>query len=148
MKVRSSLMVIVALFALAGAAQVLANEKETNKLQGTWRPVAAKNGDETVEADDLEKVSLTIDGNKFKLQDRDFSLEGTFRLDPAASPKAFDATIPDADGDIHVVGIYKLERDTLTLHFAAYETMQAVRPTDFDSVTDAASLIVWKRVQQ
>src|SRR5262245_6088295 len=91
---------------------------ERKKLQGEWTLAAQEHGGKSVDPKLLAGVKLTIAGDKVATRRGDEALEeGTLRLSPRARPhKAFDLILTAGDDKGKVVkGIYKLEKDTLTV---------------------------------
>jgi RNA polymerase sigma factor (sigma-70 family) len=106
----------------AAAAGKGADKKAEEKVVGTWVFVAAEKGGEKTPEEELKALRLifTADG-KLIHKYGEHEQEGTYKLDPAKTPKAIDAS----DGKQMLFGIYKLEGDTLTV------CLGEERPTEF-----------------
>jgi uncharacterized protein (TIGR03067 family) len=118
---------------------------DQEKLQGKWRVVS-------FEADgkkEDEQVGMiwTFDRDKLHVGD-----EGPFsyRLQPSKTPKQIDATGPSPEKGfppLGLVGIYKIEGDTLTLCYFPLRK-DARRPTKFKTGEDyRAALVVLRRIK-
>jgi RNA polymerase sigma factor (sigma-70 family) len=104
-------------------------------LQGEWAFVSGEARGRPIPAEFLKDCCMTFKGDKFRMQMVE-SKEGTFRLDPAASPRTIDLNIDGGTG----LGIYALEGDTLKLCLS--EKDKDNRPTKFSS-KDAATKQVY-----
>ncbi len=121
----------VAVTIAADARQSRANEKDApkdeEKILGTWTIVSWEEGGEKAAQDVIKgvKVTFAADG-KLTVKQGEKEQEFTYQLDPAQKPKAFDGT---NDKGQTVLGIYKFDRESLTICFAR----RGDRPTEFAS---------------
>jgi uncharacterized protein (TIGR03067 family) len=124
-----------------------AEQREVQRLQGTWVMVSATSDGQTVSEERSRRFALVVQGTMHKLMtDGKVAVRGVgFEVDPSATPKQYTNIVPDGSGGRAVVlGIYKLEGDTLT-------TCQAApgreRPRSFDAGPGTGrSLHVFQRV--
>jgi RNA polymerase sigma-70 factor (ECF subfamily) len=130
---------------LLQAAPRLAVQDKTDKekLQGTWHAVSGEVGGKDVSEEFAKKLSIVFAGDKITLAglvrgEKENGVEGTFKLDPTAKPKAIDIHITNKEDG---VGIYELDGDTLKLCMVE-ATLE--RPTEFAG-KDRQVLIVLKR---
>jgi uncharacterized protein (TIGR03067 family) len=85
---RKICVLLVAAFLLAGTnylATVDAKDKkpgDKKKLQGAWTMTK-----------DNETIRMTFDGEKFKLEFKGKSADGTFTIDPTKTPKTMDVAV-------------------------------------------------------
>ena len=104
-------------------------KKEVDMLRGTW---SVETGDVKVSIYGDESFEVNLGGNH---------LNGSRKIDPAKKPKEITLT-PDGSKK-SLMGIYKLEGDTLTI------CIGEKRPTDFKEKKDAAQVLwVLKREKQ
>jgi uncharacterized protein (TIGR03067 family) len=87
-------------------------KKETKLLEGTWELASLITDGQRVPRRDTDLYSLTLKDGKFAFKTRDGKVldDGTFRIDPAAEPKAIDLK---ARGGMEVAGVYELKGDEL-----------------------------------
>jgi uncharacterized protein (TIGR03067 family) len=111
---------------------------EWKRLEGTWRLSYAEVNGRVIDKEDLPPLRLVVAGEKmtFLIEDRDLGL-GTFRLSPGYSPKLIDQTRavrgetgPRARVEI-LEGIYRLEKDRLTICLQGRARAVKERPTEF-----------------
>jgi uncharacterized protein (TIGR03067 family) len=86
-------------------------------------------------------IELTRDGGFHLKKDKAVIAGSTFKVDPTKKPAEFDWTV--TDGQKPLIGIYKVEKDTLTICLSR----DGNRPTKFES-PDASQISIWtlKRV--
>jgi uncharacterized protein (TIGR03067 family) len=128
-------------------------KQETEKLQGKWELVGVECKGRLCPPK-LGNIVL-IKGNKLQSLDSEGKVyaESVFRFDPTQTPKTFDKSAgADAkDGEFYFKGIYKLEDDTLTIHFplSRIPCSNAVpqRPKEFQ-ITDVGIILIYRRVEQ
>ncbi len=137
MKTRLLAIAAVGLFLAAAAPKEDDAKKELEKWQGTWILVGAEEKGQKVSDDELKKapVTLIIKDDKFTLKLPDQTMEGTFKIDPAKKPKAYDAKGTDAQGKTQeTIGIYEIDGDMLKV---CWVPADKERPKEFKA--DAGS---------
>ena len=122
-----------------------AAKKDLEKLQGEWKIEKAQRGGEAAPAELLGKLSLTIKGDSMTVSEGSARDEkATISLDPGKSPAAIDIK-PARPGRETVLGIYKLNGDSLTLCWSK----EGARPTEFASKPKSDQvLFVLKRAKK
>jgi uncharacterized protein (TIGR03067 family) len=136
----------VLLAAPRGAVDVTAQDKK--KLQGTWTVAAHTANGKALPAKALAGWRLTVAGDKMTTRDGSELLdEATCRLDASVKPRAVDLRLTAGpDKGKLVLGIYKLEGDTLTVCVAEPDRP---RPTEFASRAGSGHMLfVFKRVKK
>ena len=120
-----------------------ADQKDEEKIVGTWAVVSEEHGGQKTAEEELKglRLILAADG-KLTQKQGEREEEGAYKLDPAKAPKEIDVSAHNK----MLPGIYKLEGDTLTL---CADHGGAERPTEFASKagTDVV-LVVLKREKQ
>jgi len=106
-----------------------------DRLQGKWTPTRMVRNGESVSADDLAKMKLTIEKDRFAF-DADEPAEGTFKVDASASPGKLDALTSDGQP---VPGIYELGDGTFTI---CYSIQGGPRPTAFKAEAYSDQVLV------
>lgn len=138
---------IVSLVGLLIAADTKedAAKKDLEKFQGTWALISAERDGKQTPPEEVKKIKLTIQGNKFILEkDAVVISEGTFTLDPTKKPKAIDETATAGPNKgKSFLAIYEIGDDYHKICFAA---PGKERPTVFSSLAGSGHLLqVWKR---
>jgi uncharacterized protein (TIGR03067 family) len=110
-------MVLVAGLLLAADAKKDDAKKDSDALQGTWRPVSAERGGQE-QGDDAKQHTLAFEGDKFTVKRNDeVMVKGTFKLDASKKPRTIDMTVTegrrDDDKGKKILGIYELDKDSL-----------------------------------
>ena len=101
--------------------------KDEQKILGTWALVSGEEGGQKAPPERLKDATVTFaEGGKLTVKMGERDQEFTFKLDPAKKPKEFSAT---NDQGRTLLGIYKLEGDTLTVCF----DRSGERPAEFAS---------------
>jgi uncharacterized protein (TIGR03067 family) len=119
--------------ATAAEAQKKLLEKEIELLRGTWSVNVNVGNDEA-------KGSFAIYGDEsFEINIGGTHVNGSRKLDPSKNPK--EITLAPDNSNKSLLGIYKLEGDTLTL------CLGDKRPTDFKA-RKGSTLWVLKREKQ
>jgi uncharacterized protein (TIGR03067 family) len=142
--------VTITLLAVGLLAPVGAGEKDRDKdsdaLQGTWQVVSIELDGQKAPTEEVEKVGLAVKGAGYKQLVKDsVTEEGTIELDPSQKPRTIGLRITSGDDkDKTQLGIYKIERDTLTLCLARPGSLD--RPKGFSTKEGSGHvLIVLKR---
>jgi len=122
--------------------------EELAKFQGTWQLISAENGGAQAPKDQVKKTRVVITGNKHSVffGDQVVAHDVSFAIDPTATPKAVTDTINDGpDKGKQILGIYKLEGDTLT---SCVASIGKERPTEFTAKPGSGrTLRVFRRVK-
>jgi uncharacterized protein (TIGR03067 family) len=145
---RCLLVVCVVLSLAAGKDRKGPVKEELKKLQGTWEATKITfNGDEVSE-DDTGKISLTIKGDSAAVG-ANKKIKGEYgkvklKVDPSVTPKTIDVSVARGDKKgVKLEGIYKLEKDTLTL---CIKVLGTERPDKFESPAgESIALVVMKK---
>jgi uncharacterized protein (TIGR03067 family) len=122
-------------------------KKVLENLQGEWKLVGlTKNGVQEPKAR-LTTSRLTITDSNLMLNDGVNKPQGTFTFDSKAIPPTIDIMLKENAGNSQLgKGIYKLERDKLTICFTLNGTN---RPKEFKSVKgEAVGMWVLERVKK
>jgi uncharacterized protein (TIGR03067 family) len=115
-------------------------------IEGTYKLIRGEQNGEAEPEEDIDRSRLEIDGNRHIVTIGDAVLEGAHTLDTSQTPMEIDAldTVGPFQG-MSVKGIFKLEKDVLTVCFAAPDQP---RPTKFTTTDGAGTMMhVWRRQQ-
>jgi RNA polymerase sigma factor (sigma-70 family) len=130
----------------AKPAEAAAGDRD--RLQGAWKVVSS----EWMGSPMQKRVGMiwVFAGEHIAVERGDLKAEYTYQIDPAASPKHLDLTPTDrSETGYHYRGIYRLDRDRLTLCARVVkkdERDEKVRPTTFTTQAgDQQMLLVLER---
>jgi uncharacterized protein (TIGR03067 family) len=131
--------------ALHGGDEV-ALKKELMTLQGTWKLVAAKDGEQGIDKVPPFTLQIRADGTA-KVSTDEGESSATLSLDPAKKPKTLDLVHQDgkAEGKKQYL-IYKVENDKLMMMGTTPGGKAADRPRDFTDSTKS-KLLIFERVR-
>lgn len=123
--------------------------KDDELILGTWKVDTFDTaGGGGPPAEEAEKIRFVFErGGQLRMAGGPTGREmtGTFRLDPAANPKAIDLTLSRPDGaEENVFGLYQLDGDTLRLCFGSGGDEQ--RPQEI-AATRSTPLVTFRRVK-
>jgi uncharacterized protein (TIGR03067 family) len=106
--------------------------RELEQFQGTWKTVSMVIDGRDVPPEEIEFRQVIITGNNYVVVDGNRTIQrGTFRLDPAASPKRIDTMPADGPNQGKVDrGIYELDGGSVRLCHAPPDKD---RPTEFSA---------------
>lgn len=130
---------------------VAKKEREQEQLQGTWTPVSAEKGGMKASKqmqEDMKELRLIVKGDRIQLSEKGKVRKGvdvSFRLDPAAKPKAVDIVVGVEMGKPQVVkAIYSLDGDMLKVCYQP--EVDKDRPREFKTrVGSEVMLVVFVR---
>jgi uncharacterized protein (TIGR03067 family) len=122
---------LLASLLLASAGVAADADAEVKAFAGNW-VIADAQLDGRDHTDDFQEMKLAIEGTRFTIKLEGNDDVGTFKLDPAKSPKWIDITTSPkgAFKGKTLPGIYKWDGDKLVLCLHADAT---ARPTKFDA---------------
>jgi uncharacterized protein (TIGR03067 family) len=131
------------LAALAFADREDLNKKDRAAMQGDWACESLTRDGMALADDDAQALFRTIKGDTYVVSRfRVKAGSGTFTLDATRSPREIDI-VPAGPKKVVIKGIYKLEKDVLTM---CYGAPGGKRPTAFAAKKDSGdTLIVWKK---
>ena len=118
-------------------------KKDRDAMQGDWACESMTRDGMAFPDDDAQALFRTVKGDTYVVSRyRNKAGSGTFTLDASKSPKQIDV-VPDGPKKVVIEGIYKVEKDVLTMCIAA---PGAKRPTAFSSTEGSGhTLTVWKK---
>src|SRR5262245_3928086 len=145
---KTTSLALVALAAVALAADDEQAKKDLKALEGTWEYVSQVADGKEVPKEMLAGIRLTVTAEgKWQLKKDDtVILEGTGKLDPSKKPKAADWTIT-SEGDLKdkkALGIYEVTKDTWKHCFAMEKRPEKFASEEGGKITNA----VLKRVKK
>jgi uncharacterized protein (TIGR03067 family) len=107
-------------------------KKEIQLFQGSWRAVSIQHADgRRASEDEVQNTRLVVKGNQFTLTGKNYTISGTFTIDPIRTPKSIDAAVTSKDGrETKFLGVYQMEGNTRKSCFALPEKE---RPTQLSS---------------
>jgi uncharacterized protein (TIGR03067 family) len=139
---RGALASLVAVGAFAAGLGMLARTGHSaqekggkDSLDGPWRFVSVIAEGKPAPEDQVKLLQLAFRGDKVTLSVLDKSKEGTFKADPTKNPKQFEMAL---FGPVTASGIYRIEKDTLTLCFSE----RGERPTRFESKPGSKNILM------
>ena len=103
-------------------------KKELKRFEGNWVMVSAERNGVEAPKDFVNKVRMTIKGDKFTFKEGESTIEGTIVLDPSKKPRAYDASATQNGKKMSTVGIYEFDGDTLKV---CYTPEGGERPKEF-----------------
>jgi uncharacterized protein (TIGR03067 family) len=133
------LLLAIPLLALAGGE----GAKDSKKIQGTWVLAEAEINGQTGRAEDRANLVWSFDGDKYAIKYKsDIQEEGTFKLDPDKTPRAFDkVAMSGTDKGKSYPGIYKFVNEELVVCFS-----RDARPKEFTGKAGSGQIfMVFKR---
>jgi uncharacterized protein (TIGR03067 family) len=101
--------------------------KDIEKIQGEWILISGERHGQPFSNDTIKDATLSFEGDVLKTAKADSITEATFTLYPETNPKGIDL---DMDGSLGL-GIYKLEKDTLTI---LHGEIEEPRPQSFEEI--------------
>jgi uncharacterized protein (TIGR03067 family) len=146
---------MIALGAVAGLLALQTSElpelvrKDRERLQGTWKVIAAETGGEKVPAKDLAEMFLIFEDDTIQVREnKKVQVSYRFKLDPERKPKEINFTYTSGPKkDRTDRGIYLFQGERLT--FCIQEDPLAPRPKVFDTESEGKlSLVVLERLKK
>ncbi len=141
--------VLAAFFAAQDSSLKELIRKDQERLQGTWKIIAAESKGEKVPTKELGELFLIFDGDTIQVQeDKKKQDRYSFRLNPERKPKEIDFSYTKGPKKGRTDrAIYLFQGDLLT--FCIQEDATQARPKEFNTEPDTAlSLVVLERVKK
>lgn len=116
---RHVLMVVAAVLLIGADDRGDAAKADRDRLQGTWRYVSFTANGEKMPQEQLDRMTVTYDGDRWTVKDGDkMVVAGTQKLDPTKKPAQMDSEVTEGEGKgATMLGIYELKGDTLRVCF-------------------------------
>jgi len=139
-------LMVVALLAGGTAWAMQTGDDVLKKIQGRWQFTEHVMGGKPAPADQLKKMIITFERDKFTVRDGDTVMQaGTHKFDPSKTPTTVDCKITEGEGkDTTMLGIFELKDDTIRVCF---DPTGKERPTSFDAKGENIFTAVVKRVK-
>ncbi len=139
------MMLAAACLAAAGDGDI-AIKKEYEKLEGTWKMESFTMDGKPAPTKDFADFRMTLKGETFTTVSADGKSAGTYKVDPARSPKTIDITFTSGQNDgMTMLGVYEVDGDTYKV---CLPTSSKERPKELTS-RDGTGLVleVFKRIK-
>jgi uncharacterized protein (TIGR03067 family) len=112
-------------------------KKDEPALVGNWVAESAIKGGRPDRNPSDATMEFTPDG-KVVLKERGKDITGTYTTDPKKDPAELDLTLEGGGMSIHMPGVFKVEKDTLTLCLV----FMGERPKKFESPDGSMTLLL------
>lgn len=105
---------------------------ELKLFQGSWKAVSLQQADgRPATEEEIKATRLVVDGNKFTMTGKNFTISGTFTVNPTQTPRHIDVVLTSKEGvETKFPGIYQWNKDTRKSCFAMPDKQ---RPAQFTS---------------
>lgn len=137
------LLLVAAVALFVGAAPREATEgDDLKKMQGDWMVVSMTANGIKYPDEEAQSLFRTIEGNNYQISrySKPFA-KGTFKIDPAATPKTIDSS-PATDPSKPLLGIYEFEGNAWRICNAP---PGKPRPVDFEAKAGSGHTVtVWQ----
>jgi uncharacterized protein (TIGR03067 family) len=121
------------MLSLSFAGMLHADEKDLKEIEGSYSIISLKLGGRVLGKDDAEKTKVRFKGDVFSLIIKGEEKGAQIKLDISKHPRTIDLIPNDGpDKGKTYLGIYKIEKDELTIAFAK----SGERPKEFTSEND------------
>jgi uncharacterized protein (TIGR03067 family) len=137
-------LIVLALTFPTDAPTESAVKNDLQRFQGSWQAASIVNNDgQPATAEDLKRTRLIVEGSKFTLQGKDYTITGSFTIDPARTPKTIDVVLDATDGGLptKLLGIYSIDGETRKSCFALPDKE---RPARFPDSSKGYVQFEWK----
>lgn len=124
--------------ALVGSGSADANP--SGGLDGVWKVTAVETEGSAVAAENIEGMTVSIQGNSYTFHNNEQTSHGTVSLDPSKQPKQIDIRPSDGPDDGQtLLGIYEATGDGFRI---CYAQSGKPRPDTFTTEQDSGRLLV------
>lgn len=110
------------------------------ELQGEWQFVRIERNGQAVALEQLRKSKITIVKQTLVWADNGKDETWFFEVNPAKTPREFDLIANDGDIALGVPGIYRLDKDRLSICLGFNDGCK--RPTTFKNQTGTENLLM------
>ena len=116
-------------------------KSDLSKLEGDWVFVSWEHAGVKLVEQARESAKWSVKGDKYKFEIQGIGEEGTLKLDSSKKPATIDLAITEGnDKGKSQLGIYKIEKDTITFCFARPDARE--RPTEFSTNAENNQILV------
>jgi uncharacterized protein (TIGR03067 family) len=120
-------------------------KKNLERWQGTFELISMVEDGKTTAGKPLESRKLTVEGNKYHFQNRDFNERGSYRFDLTADPQHLDIIVGDgADKGKIYLAVFDATDQRVRICF---EKKNEKRPTKMTGAKGSGAILeVWRKV--
>jgi uncharacterized protein (TIGR03067 family) len=132
---------------MTGLLQVAAwSSTATEEIDGVWSPIEAEMAGRKIPDELLKAMKLTMADGKYTVTVGKTVDKGSYKLDPAATPKTVDITsVEGPNKGKTLLAIYEQTGDSLRV---CYDLDGKKRPTEFKTAMDTKQfLVTYKRAK-
>lgn len=135
-------LLVATVLSVGAAPREAAEEDDLKKMQGDWMVVSMTANGIKYPDEEAQALFRTIEGNNYQISrySKPFA-KGTFKIDPAATPKTIDSS-PATDPTKPLLGIYEFEGNAWKICNAQ---PGKPRPADFEAKAGSGQTVtVWQ----
>jgi len=123
-----------------------AAKPDLQRFQGAWQAATIYDLEgRAASADELKQTRLFVDGNKFTLKGKDYTITGKFSIDALKSPKSIDVVLDGEEGQqpAKLLGIYRFDGES---RWSCFALPGDERPKAFPASSKGYIQYEWKRL--
>lgn len=137
----SAAIVLAISFGALAAPAPKESKSDASKFEGTWTFTSWEHAGRVLPDEARDTARWSVDGDKYNFEIQGVKEVGTIKLDSSKKPATIDLNISEGtDKGKSQLGIYKIEKDTITFCFARPGVSE--RPTEFSTTEENNQILV------